>query len=330
MMAHGGGGRLMAQLIEQMFAGAFRELGLQATTDAAELDVDHSRIAFTTDSFVVSPRQFPGGNIGSLAVHGTVNDLAVSGARPLYLSLGMILEEGLPMEELWSIVQSIASAAHDAEVQIVTGDTKVVDRGHGDGIFINTSGIGVLDRDIELGPAQIRPGDSIIVSGDLGRHGIAIMATREGLTFDAGIESDSAPIVREVRALLDAGIEVHCMRDLTRGGLASALNELAGVADLGMHIEESKMPVRDEVSGACEMLGLDPLYLANEGRFVAIVAATDTELALDLLAGIAIDTAPAVIGSVEETPRKTVLQLSAIGATRIVDLLSGEQLPRIC
>jgi hydrogenase expression/formation protein HypE len=284
----------------------------------------------TTDSYVVRPLFFPGGDIGSMAVHGTVNDLAMSGARPLYLSVGFIIEEGLPMETLWRVVCSMRDAAQRCGVQIVTGDTKVVDKGKGDGLFINTTGIGVLEHSLAIDPRGVQPGDAVIVSGDLGRHGMAIMAVREGLQFDSTIESDSAPVHEPVLALLRAGIEVHCLRDLTRGGLASALNEIAEAAGVRISVEQKPIPVREDVHAACEMLGLDPLHVANEGRFVAFVAAQDAERALELLRQYAVSESSAVIGRVAEKSSPIVTLKSAIGASRILDMPSGEQLPRIC
>lgn len=326
LLAHGGGGKLMNQLVRQMFLPAFgvSETGLH---DAARLNFSDKRLAFTTDSYVVNPLFFPGGDIGSLAIYGTVNDLAMAGARPAYLSVGFILEEGLSMEVLWQVVRSMQQAAHHAQVQIVTGDTKVVDRGKGDGIFINTAGVGFIEGDRPISPTAVRPGDAILLNGDLGRHGIAIMSLREGLTFELPIESDCAPLAEEVLALLDAGIEIHCMRDLTRGGLASALNEISEASGLTMVLEEEAIPVREDVRGACEILGFDPLYLANEGRFVTFVPESDVEKTLEILAHYG---GACRIGSVVDRTPPLVMLNSLIGSTRIVDLLSGEQLPRIC
>ncbi|MCX7826738.1 MAG: hydrogenase expression/formation protein HypE, partial [Verrucomicrobiae bacterium] len=283
LLAHGGGGKLMHQLVEKMLVPAFGSAALEARHDGAVLRIGDARLAFTTDSYVVRPLFFPGGDIGQLAVHGTVNDLAMCGARPLYLSAGFIIEEGLPMDTLWRIVRSMRAAADAAGVQLVTGDTKVVDKGKGDGIFISTAGIGVVEHDRVIAPRSVRAGDCLLVNGDLGRHGIAIMAVREGLQFETTIESDSAALAGIVLELLCAGVEVHCLRDLTRGGLASALNEIAETARVGIAIDESVIPVREDVHGACEILGFDPLYVANEGRFVAFVAPADAERALALL-----------------------------------------------
>jgi hydrogenase expression/formation protein HypE len=329
-LAHGGGGRLMSQLIERMFAPVFANPLLDARHDGATFSVNGARLAFTTDSYVVRPLFFPGGDIGALAVNGTVNDLAMCGARPLYLSAGFILEEGLPMETLWRVAQSMRRAADEASVQLITGDTKVVDKGKGDGIFINTAGVGVVEHGLSISPASVRPGDAVLLSGDLGRHGIAIMAEREGLAFESAIESDCAPLADLVIKLIDAGIEIHCLRDLTRGGLASALVEIAEAANLQIRIDESSIPVREDVRGACEILGFDPLYLANEGRFVAFVAAPDAGRALDILRSHPPGDGSCLIGKVTNDPSPAVVMRSRIGATRIVDMFSGEQLPRIC
>jgi hydrogenase expression/formation protein HypE len=331
LLAHGGGGRLMHQLIEKMFVSAFGNERLNARHDGAVCDLGPGRpFAFTTDSYVVRPLFFPGGDIGSLAVNGTVNDLAMCGARARYLSAAFILEEGVSMETLWRVVQSMRDAAATAGVELVTGDTKVVDRGSGDGIFINTAGIGVMAAPRPIAPSSVRAGDALIISGDVGRHGMAIMAVRENLSFESAIESDCAPLVDPVMAILDAGVEIHCLRDLTRGGLASALVEIAEAADLSISIDEAHVPVREDVRGACEILGFDPLYVANEGRFVAFVAPTDAERALELLARDPRCPDARIIGIVRDAPRAVVTMKSRIGATRIVDMLSGEQLPRIC
>ncbi|MBO0857440.1 MAG: hydrogenase expression/formation protein HypE [Chloracidobacterium sp.] len=329
-LAHGGGGKLMHQLIERMFTPAFSNPLLSARHDGATFSVNGERLAFTTDSYVVSPLFFPGGDIGLLAVNGTVNDLAMCGARPLYLSAGFILEEGLSMETLWSVVQSMRRAADEARVELVTGDTKVVDKGKGDGIFINTAGVGVIEHDLSISPASVRPGDLVLLSGDLGRHGIAIMAEREGLAFESAIESDCAPLGDLVMKLIDSKIEVHCMRDLTRGGLASALVEIAEAAKVQISIDENPIPVREDVRGACELLGFDPLYLANEGRFVAFVAASEADRALDILRSHPLGDGSCLIGKVTNDSSPAVVMRSRIGATRIVDMFSGEQLPRIC
>jgi hydrogenase expression/formation protein HypE len=339
LLAHGGGGKLMHQLIEQMFLPTFgTSSGVQH--DAATLTLSGQQIAFTTDSYVVQPLFFPGGDIGSLAVNGTVNDLAMAGARPLYLSVSFILEEGLPMETLWRVVRSMQQAAEAAKVQIVTGDTKVVDRGKGDGMFINTAGIGVVEHPYLITPQSVQLGDIVLLNGDIGRHGIAVMSAREGLAFETTIASDSAPLAELVLELLTAGIEIHCLRDLTRGGLASALNEIALAAGVTIAIDEAQIPVCDEVQGACEILGLDPLYVANEGRFVVFVHQRDAEKALEIMKEYQkrcqkgldferdfstqslVKTQACIIGSITQRTSK--------GINRLVDLLSGEQLPRIC
>jgi hydrogenase expression/formation protein HypE len=330
LLAHGGGGKLMHQLIEAMFVPAFKNPLLETRHDGAVVELGGVKLAFTTDSYVVRPLFFPGGDIGSLAVNGTVNDLAMCGARPLYLSAGFILEEGLPMETLWRVVQSMQQAAEGAQVQLVTGDTKVVDNGKGDGIFINTAGIGAVEHNLTIAPRSVRPGDLVLLNGDIGRHGIAIMAVREGLAFETAIESDTASLAGLVLALLDAGVEIHCLRDLTRGGLASALNEIAEAAAVQINMDESAIPVREDVQGACEILGLDPLYVANEGRCVAFVAPQDAERALAIMRSPPLGADAGLIGRVTEDHPGLVTMKSKIGASRIVDMLSGEQLPRIC
>jgi hydrogenase expression/formation protein HypE len=328
LLAHGGGGKMMHQLIGSMFLTAFKNPLLDTQHDAAVAELPGTKIAFTTDSYVVRPLFFPGGDIGSMAVHGTVNDLAMAGARPLYLSSAFIIEEGLPMETLWRVVCSMRDAARHCNVQIVTGDTKVVDKGKGDGVFINTAGVGVIEHRQAIAPQNVRAGDAILVNGDVGRHGMAIMAVREGLEFESQIESDSAPVHETVLELLRAGIEIHCLRDLTRGGLTSALNEIAGAVDLTVNVEEKAIPVREDVHAACEILGLDPLQVACEGRFAAFVAEKDAERALALLR----DRSPqaARIGRVTGERPANVFIKSAIGARRILDMSTGEQLPRIC
>jgi hydrogenase expression/formation protein HypE len=330
LMAHGGGGRLMHQLLERMFLPAFANPHLAAGHDASVLQAGAARVAFTTDSYVVQPLFFPGGSIGTLAVNGTVNDLAMAGARPLGLSAGFIIEEGLPMDTLERVVTSMQAAARGAGVAIVTGDTKVVDRGKGDGVFINTSGIGLVEHDLRILPASVRPGDVVVLSGDVGRHGMAIMAAREGLRFESAIESDCAPLWEPVRDLLASGVEVHCLRDLTRGGLVSALNEIAGGAGVGITIDEREVSVREDVRGACEILGFDPMYVANEGRFVAFVPDADAARAVAVLRRHPVSDGAAVIGEVRSESAGLVLVRSLLGSTRVLDMLSGEQLPRIC
>ena len=340
LMAHGGGGRLMHQLIDRMFLPAFGDHP-DWRHDAARLDLPHGRLAFTTDSYVVSPLFFPGGDIGSMAVYGTVNDLSMAGAKPLYLSVSFILEEGLPMDVLWRMVQSIQNAAAYADVKVVTGDTKVVDRGKGDGVFINTAGIGIVNHPWVIAPQSVQPGDAILLSGDIGRHGIAIMAQREGLEFETTLESDLAPVSEPVQALIRKGIELHCLRDLTRGGLATALNEIAAASQLTFQLNDN-IAVTAAVQGACEILGLDPLYLANEGRFVAFVPTADVESALTILQAQALDEKTALpaqqIGVVEGRSSQAefisisgvVKQYTGIGGNRIIDYRNVDQLPRIC
>lgn len=330
LLAHGGGGRLMHRLIEQIIIPAFRNPALDVRHDSAVLALDGGRLAFTTDGYVVRPLFFPGGDIGTLAVNGTVNDLAMAGATPLFLSASFVLEEGLPVQTLQRILTSMRGAADAAGVQIVTGDTKVVDRGKGDGIFITTAGIGRIEHTFAIAPKSVRPGDVVLLSGDVGRHGMAIMAVREGLEFETTIESDCAPLSRLVSDLLSAGIDVHCLRDLTRGGLASALIEIAEAAELGIHIREAAIPVDEQVRGACEILGFDPLYVANEGRFVCFAPEPDARRALEILQADPLGKNAAIIGSAARNPPGLVTLESQIGATRIVDMLSGEQLPRIC
>jgi hydrogenase expression/formation protein HypE len=332
VLAHGGGGRLTHQLIEKIFIPAFANDALEQRHDGAVVSVNGSRLAFTTDSFVVRPLIFPGGNIGDLAVNGTVNDLAMCGARPLYLSAGFILEEGLEMETLRTVVTSMQRAASAAGVKLVTGDTKVVDKGKGDGIFVNTSGIGVIEANVKgtIGPMLVQPGDVVIVSGDLGRHGMAILSVREGLEFESPILSDGANVWPAVEALMNAGIEIHCLRDLTRGGLATTLNEIASDRNVCIKLEETLIPVQEAVQSACEIIGLDPLYVANEGRFAVFVPAAQADVALDVLRKIEVSQGSVRVGKVEESPGRTVVLQSRIGGNRVVDMLSGEQLPRIC
>lgn len=333
-MAHGGGGRIMQALIEGMLLPAFSAEADPARRapphDSAVVELGGARIAMTTDSFVISPLFFPGGDIGKLAVYGTVNDLAMAGARPACLSAAFILEEGLPMETLQRIVESMREAARESGVRIVTGDTKVVDRGKGDGIFINTAGIGLVPEGIEISPARVTPGDAVLVSGDLGRHGIAIMSVREGLSFEGALASDCASLAGLVQELTALGRDVHCLRDLTRGGLAAALNEIAGHARVGIQLDEAAIPVTEPVDSACELLGLDPLYVANEGRLVAFVAAQAAPRALEIMRCHEAAPQPAVIGRVVDRHPGTVDLRSRLGGSRIVDLLSGEQMPRIC
>lgn len=320
----------MHELIETLFVPAFANAKLDARHDASVFRFGDQQLAFTTDSYVVRPLFFPGGDIGSMAVHGTVNDLAMAGARPKYLSSAFIIEEGLPMETLATVVGSMQAAARSAGVEIITGDTKVVDKGKGDGLFINTAGIGVVEHALPIGPRDVQPGDAIIVSGDIGRHGMAILSVREGLQFESRIESDSAPLIEPVFSLLEAGIEVHCLRDLTRGGLTSALNEIADAANLTLRIEQALVPVREDVRAACEILGLDPLLVACEGRFVAFVPPGQAARALAVLQSTSAGQGACQVGEVLESGRARVLSRSLAGVDRLLDMPSGEQLPRIC
>jgi hydrogenase expression/formation protein HypE len=336
LLGHGSGGQLSADLIQRLFVPGFGGAVLSALEDQATLRLDTGtgvkgpRIAFTTDSFVVRPLFFPGGDIGRLAVHGTVNDLAVGGARPLFLSAAFILEEGLPLSDLKRIVASMRAACDEAGVALVTGDTKVVDRGKGDQVFITTSGIGLVPDGVALSIHNARPGDRVLVSGTLGDHGIAIMSVREGIEFETVLESDSAPLHGLVRAMLEVCPGIRCMRDPTRGGLSSALNELAAASRVGVVLDEAALPLRPEVRGACEMLGLDPLYVANEGKLVAIVPADDAGRVLDVMRSQPLGKNAAVIGEVVAEHPGLVRMRSLIGGERVVTMLAGEQLPRIC
>lgn len=332
-LAHGGGGQLMQDLLQEIFLPAFSNPFLESMQDSAVLPPPKGRLAFTTDAYVVQPLFFPGGNIGSLAIHGTVNDLAMQGATPLYLSASFILEEGLSIETLKQVVTSMAVSAKTCGVQIVCGDTKVVDHGKGDQIFITTTGVGVVPEELELGPHRIQAGDRIVVSGDLGAHGIAVLSTREGLEFSGDLRSDSAPLHEVVASLIQGGMTCHCLRDLTRGGLASALNELGAASRTAISLEESCIPVSEPVRGACEILGLDPLYVANEGRFVLILPEDQVDAALTILKGFTVSQYAAEIGQVVSLPEGRsphVLLKTPFQTERILDLLSGEQLPRIC
>ncbi|WP_433533106.1 hydrogenase expression/formation protein HypE [Micromonospora sp. CA-263727] len=329
-LAHGAGGKATQSLVEGLFVEAFRNPTLAALGDAATLSVGTGRLAFTTDSYVVSPLFFPGGDIGDLAVNGTVNDLAVSGARPLYLSAGFILEEGFPVADLRRITASMAAAAQRAGVQVVTGDTKVVQRGKADGCYLNTAGVGVLERPVRLGAAQVRPGDAVVVSGPIGDHGVTIMLARGELDIAADLASDTAPLPGLVAALLDAAPGVRLLRDATRGGVATVLNELAQAAQVAVVVDESRVPVRPAVTGACELLGIDPLYVACEGRLVAVVDGAQAEAAVAALRGHPLGDGAAVIGHVAADPPGMVLLRTAFGGTRVVDMLVGDPLPRIC
>jgi hydrogenase expression/formation protein HypE len=331
VLAHGGGGKFSRMLTEQVFLAAFGTESLGQLHDGAVLDVGSERLAFSTDTFVIDPPFFPGGDIGSLAVHGTVNDLAMCGARPLALSTGFILEEGFPMEKLWTIATSMQKAARRSGVRIVTGDTKVVDRGKGDGVFINTTGVGIIPEDVTIEPKRARPGDAILVSGPIATHGIAIMSVREGLEFETALETDSASLWTMVQGLLtDLGPDLHVLRDPTRGGVASAVNEIADTAGVGIELDEAAIPVEDAVRGACEILGLDPLYVANEGKLLAFVPEARADRALEVLRSHPLGRQAARIGTVTDTHPGKVFQRSRIGGMRVVEMLSGEQLPRIC
>jgi hydrogenase expression/formation protein HypE len=329
-MAHGSGGKATHTLIEAVFLDAFRNPLLEPLEDSADLRVNGSRVALTTDSYVVSPLFFPGGNIGDLAVNGTVNDLSVAGATPLYLSAGFILEEGFPVADLNQITQTMRDAAAAAGVQIVTGDTKVVQKGKADGCYINTAGVGLIETDVRLGVARARPGDAIIVSGPIGDHGVTIMLARGELDIEADIESDTAPLNGLVTGLLDAVPEVRAMRDATRGGVATILNEIAKAADVGVLVSEDDIPVRAEVRGASELLGIDPMYVACEGRLVAVVPGDQAEHAVAALRAHPLGEQAAVIGQVRAEQPGIVQLKTAFGGTRIVDLLVGDPLPRIC
>jgi hydrogenase expression/formation protein HypE len=331
-LAHGAGGKASHILTEAVFLDAFRNPTLEALEDSARLELaGGQRLAFTTDSYVVSPLFFPGGDIGDLAVNGTVNDLAVGGATPRWLSAGFVLEEGFPIADLQRIVASMAKAASVAGVEIVAGDTKVVERGKADGCYITTAGVGIVERPVSLGAATIRPGDTVLVSGPIGDHGITVLLTRGDLDISADITSDTAPLHGLVAALLDAVPDgVRALRDATRGGVATVLNEMAGAAGVGVVVEESAVPVRPEVTGACELLGIDPLYVACEGRMVVVVDATCADAALAAFRAHPLGGEAAVIGQVRDEPPGTVLLKTAFGGTRIVDVLVGDPLPRIC
>ncbi|HEY4361729.1 MAG TPA: hydrogenase expression/formation protein HypE [Bryobacteraceae bacterium] len=339
LLGHGSGGTLSADLLRTLILPAFANPILSRLDDQAILKINDTRLAFTTDSFVVKPLFFKGGDIGSLAVHGTVNDLAMGGAKPLYLSVALILEEGLPLDTLQRVINSLSQAARSAGVQIVTGDTKVVERGSADGLFINTTGIGLVPSHVHLSASAARPGDKILLSGSLGDHGIAILAEREGLEFDSEIQSDSAALHTLVEAVLDTSLNqngpaIRCLRDPTRGGLASSLNEIAEQSQVSMELDETAIPIREEVRGACEMLGLDPLYVANEGKLVAIV---DAEAAHEILAAMRrhpLGRDSQIIGTVGGSASGSLAGLvtmrTPFGTTRIVSMLTGDQLPRIC
>lgn len=329
-MTHGSGGRAMAQLIEELFVAAFDNEWLRRMNDQASFAVDGGRMVMATDSHVVSPLFFPGGDIGSLSVHGTINDVAMAGARPLYLAASFILEEGLALADLERVVRSMARAVRAAEVPIVTGDTKVVEQGKGDGIFITTTGVGMIPDGVNVSGDRARPGDAILVSGTLGDHGVAIMSQREGLGFETAVRSDTQALHGLVRDIVAADPQIHCLRDPTRGGLATTLNEIARQSGVGMLIAERAIPVRQEVAAACEILGLDPLYVANEGKLVCICAAHSAARVLAAMKAHPFGRDAALIGAVTEDPHHFVQMETVFGGKRIVDWLTGEQLPRIC
>lgn len=330
LLGHGSGGRLTAELVNKVFLPTLSNPILERLTDSAELNLSSGRVVFTTDSFVVKPLRFPGGDIGSLAVNGTINDLAVAGGMPLGLSAAFILEEGFPIDELAGIVCSMRAAADQAGVAIVTADTKVVERGKADGLFITTSGIGVVAAGLALGPDQIQAGDRVLVSGPIGDHGIAVMSAREGLEFETSLISDSAPLNSLVSAMLQAGGGVRWLRDPTRGGVATVINEMAKSAGVEIILEEAAVPLRDSVRAACEILGLDPLYVACEGRLVAVVGAADSEKVLAAIRSHPLGSEARQIGTVTNIGTPRVLLRTALGTTRLLDLLAGSQLPRIC
>jgi hydrogenase expression/formation protein HypE len=330
LLGHGSGGRLTADLIEQLFLPAFRNPYLSRLDDQAVVEVNGARLAFSTDAFVVTPIFFPGGDIGRLAVNGTINDLAMSGARPVYLSAAFILEEGLPLTDLERIVRSMQDACAAAGVLLVTGDTKVVQRGSGDKVFITTSGIGIIDSPIVLSAERAQVGDLVLLSGTIADHGMAVMCQREGLEFETEIVSDTAPLHALVQAILASGPALHCLRDPTRGGVATTLNEIARRAQVGMAIDEQRLPIREEVKGACEILGIDPLYVANEGKLIAIVERAAAETVVQRMRRHPHGTEARIIGEVVADHPGMVVLRTGIGGSRIVDVLWGEQLPRIC
>ncbi|MGB9375446.1 MAG: hydrogenase expression/formation protein HypE [Jiangellales bacterium] len=329
LLGHGAGGRLSAELVEHLFVPAFGG-DPDALGDSAVVEVGGARIAMTTDSFVVRPRWFPGGNIGALAVNGTVNDLAMVGAQPMYLTTGFIVEEGMAVDELGRLTAALGAAATEAGVRVVAGDTKVVDRGHGDGVFINTTGVGLVPDGVDIGPTNARPGDAVLVSGPIGLHGVAVLSVRDGLEFGTEIRSDCQPVNGLVAGLLAAGIDVHVLRDPTRGGVAASLNEIAASSRVGVQIEERSIPVPDDVRAACGFLGLDPLVVANEGKLVAFVPAEQAEQALAVLQADPRGQGATRIGTVVAEHPGVVVARTGIGGTRVVDLPLGEQLPRIC
>jgi hydrogenase expression/formation protein HypE len=330
VMGHGGGGALSAELVEHLFLPAYGAAADTALGDSAVLDVLGARIAFSTDSYVVKPLFFPGGSIGDLAVNGTVNDLAMSGARPVALSTAFILEEGTPLSDLGRVAQAVGAAASRAGVRLVTGDTKVVDSGSGDGVFVNTAGIGVVPEGVDIRPDRARPGDVVVISGDIGVHGVAVMSCREGLEFGTAVESDSAPLNELVASMLETGADVHVLRDPTRGGVAASAHEIANASGVGVELVERQLPVPQPVVDACGLLGLDPLYVANEGKLIAFVAPDDAEQVLEAMRRHPYGKSAVVIGSVVADHPGMVVARTGLGGTRVVDLPLGEQLPRIC
>ncbi len=329
LLSHGSGGKRSHDLISKMFRSAFDNPLLARMDDSAVLDLN-GRIAFTTDSYVVTPIFFPGGDIGKLSICGTVNDLAMLGASPMYLSIAFVIEEGLPEEDLQKIVESIRKTSLEAGVQIVTGDTKVVEKGMADKIFINTSGLGMISEDIDISGSNAKAGDKIILSGTIGDHAVAILSQRKGLSFSTDLKSDCAPLNRLVSRMLETSVNIHSMRDPTRGGLATTLNEIASQSRIGINIQERDIPVRDEVRAACEMLGFDPLYLANEGKLIAIIAPEDAGKVLSAMRSHELGKNAAIIGEVTDQKPGRVVMTTAIGSNRIVDMLVGDMLPRIC
>jgi len=330
LLAHGGGGRFSNDLIEKYFLPILGNPILNKLNDQGVFEINSTRFAFTTDSYVIKPIFFPGGDIGELAVYGTVNDLSMGGARPLYLSLGLIIEEGFPMTDLQKIINSIKKATIQSEVQIITGDTKVVNKGGADGIFINTAGVGIIETSLNISAENLQHGDIVIISGYIADHGIAILSKREGLIFSNPIQSDTAPLNRLVGRILQTGAKIHAMRDPTRGGLASTLNEFAKKSNVGIVIEEERLPIREEVREACDILGLDPLYVANEGKFVTVVDRNDADIVLNAMKEDPLGKTANIIGKVTDSHKGTVIMETKNASTRVVDMPSGEQLPRIC
>jgi len=330
VLGHGSGGKLTHQLIQKILLPQFQNEFLEPLHDGAIFSLNGTRVAFSTDSYVINPIFFPGGDIGRLAVHGTVNDLAMCGAKPLYLSAGFILEEGFAMQDLWRVVISMQDAARQAGVALVTGDTKVVDRGKGDKIFINTSGVGIIAPEVHIHPGRAQVGDKIIVNGAIAAHGMAIMSVREGLEFETQIFSDTAALNGLVEKMLAAENDIHVLRDPTRGGVASALNEIAEKAEVGILMQEEKIPISEEAKSACEILGLDPLYVANEGKLLAFIAPQQAEKILAVMRAHPLGKEAAIIGEVVDDHPRMVIMKTRVGGTRVVDMLSGEQLPRIC